>query len=255
MSLLVVDIGNTNLVLGLFEGDQLACSFRLHTNRHQTADEYGLLLKNLLLQAGYQPGKVEGVGVSNVVPVLATRIEEACRRYLGHEPCFVSSRLELGLKLDVDRPTEVGADLIAGAVAAHHLWGMPSVVVDLGTATTISVLANDSFLGTVIAPGLEISVDAISQRAPHLPGIRMEAPPRPFGTNTVHSLQAGLVLGHVAMIDGLVERIREHLDKPDLKVGATGGLASLVSGMSRTISEVQPDLVLEGIRLLYSRNR
>lgn len=251
----MLDIGNTNVVLGLYEGDRLAYSFRLHTNRQQTGDEYGLLLKNLLLQAGYQPDRVEGVGVSNVVPELATRIEDACRRYLGHEPRFVSSRLELGLKLEVDRPAEVGADLIAGAVAARERWGMPCCVVDLGTATTLSVLARDAFLGTVIAPGLEISVDAISRRAPHLPGIRMEPPPRPFGTNTVHSLQAGLVLGHVAMIDGMVDRVREFLELPDLKVGATGGLAPLVSEMSRTIEEVQPDLVLEGIRLLYQRNR
>lgn len=156
----------------------------------------------------------------------------------------------------MDRPTEVGADLIAGAVAAKHCWGHPVCVVDLGTATTIAVLSEEgNFLGTVIAPGLEISVDAISRRAPHLPGIRMEPPPKPWGTNTVHSLQAGLVLGHVALIDGMVDRIREHLGRPDLKVGATGGLAPLVSGLSRTIVEVQPNLVLEGIRLLYCRNR
>jgi type III pantothenate kinase len=252
---MVLDIGNTNLVLGLYRGEKLAHSYRLHTNRQQTADEYGLLLKSLLAQTGATPDQVEGVGVSNVVPELATRIEEACQRYLGHHPRFVSARLELGLTLQVDRPTEVGADLIAGAVAARERWGLPVVVVDLGTATTLSVISSEgAFLGTIIAPGLEISVDAISRRAPHLPGIRMEPPPRPFGTNTVHSLQAGLVLGHVAMIDGLVDRIREHLELPDLKVGATGGLAPLVSGLSRTISMVESDLVLEGIRLLYRRN-
>ncbi|MEW6280965.1 MAG: type III pantothenate kinase, partial [Candidatus Eremiobacterota bacterium] len=174
MSLLALDIGNTNLVLGIFEGDRLTHSFRLHTNRQQTGDEYGILLKSLLAETGHTMADVEGVAVSNVVPELSMRIEEVCRRYLKLEPLYVNSERNLGIRLEVDRPAEVGADLLAGAVAARVRWGLPCIVVDLGTATTLSVLSPEgAYLGTVIAPGLEISVEAITRRAPHLPGIRM----------------------------------------------------------------------------------
>lgn len=254
--LMVLDIGNTNVVLGLYDGPRLAYSFRLHTNRQQTSDEYGILLKGLLAEAGYQPQDIEGVAVSNVVPELAVRLEEFCLRYLKLVPLAVNAERDLGIQLQVDRPSEVGADLIAGVVAGRALWGAPCIVVDLGTATTISTLSPEgAFVGTVIAPGLDISVEAITRRAPHLPGIRMEAPPRPYGTNTVHSLQAGLVLGHVAMIDGMVDRIQEAMGLNGVPVGATGGLAGAVARLSRRIQHVEPNLVLEGIRLVWERHR
>lgn len=252
--MLALDVGNTNLVVGLYDNDHLLQSFRLFTDRTRTVDEYGVLLKKMLLDHEHDPREVEGVCVSNVVPILTDRIEQVCRKYLRLEPLFVRTHLDLGLTVVVERPEEVGADLLAAMVAARQRFGAPVAVADLGTATTISFLTDHGcFRGVIIAPGLEISMEAVLSRAPHLPPFRLEAPPQAHGTNTIHCLQSGLLLGHACMIDGLVERVEQELGPTQLV--ATGGLAPLVGTVSRRITTVEPNLILEGIRQIWTRNR
>ncbi|MBI3929730.1 MAG: type III pantothenate kinase [Armatimonadetes bacterium] len=252
--LLAMDVGNTNLVVGIYDGSRLAHSFRLRTDKEQTVDEYGILIKALLAEEGYRPEHIRGICVSSVVPILTDRIEELCRRLLKRPFLFVSPELELGVGLTVENSREVGADLLAAAVAVLEIHGAPAVVVDFGTATTMSVLSREGvFLGAVIAPGLSVSLDAILQRAPHLPPVRLEPPPRAYGTNTVEALQAGLLLGHASLIEGLVGRIEKEVGP--CRVIATGGLAAQVASVCSRIDRVEPDLVLEGIRRIWEKNR
>jgi len=251
--LLVLDVGNTNLVIGIYRGGQRVASFRMHTDRHRTADEYGVMLKLLLQEEGLKVADLKGVAISSVVPALQGLLRDMCDRHLRCRAFFVDISKRLGIRLGIDNPSQLGADLIAAADEAYTRWGGPVIVIDMGTATTISAVDEDGlFLGVAIAPGLAVSVDAIYQRAPHLPRITMEAPPKAWGTNTVHSMQAGIVLGHALMVDGLVARMRDEL-RGAPRVVATGGLAEIVARESR-IDEVEPWLVLEGIRRIYERN-
>ncbi len=253
-TLLAIDMGNTNLVAGLYQADRLVQSFRLHTERTRTVDEYGVLLKTMLTDQGHSPDQVDGVCISNVVPILSERLEDVSRLYLGQKALFVSSSLELGLTVQVDRQEEVGADLLAALVGARALMKGPLTVVDLGTATTLSFLSSDNVLkGVIIAPGLEISREAMLSRATHLPPFRLEPPPFPYGTNTVHCLQAGILVGHACLIDGLIERTEDHLGRTT--VVATGGLAETVAGVAKRIERVEPNLVLDGIRRIWKLNR
>lgn len=252
--LLTLDLGNTNLVVGLFQKQELVRSFRFSTDRSRTADEYGVMLKSLILHEGFEMKALEGVVISNVVPALGPVLTELCQRHLKRDPFFVTSDLALDIHILTDYPRQLGADLIVAAEEAYARFGGPLVVIDMGTATTISAISSDGgFLGTTIGPGLSVSADAIYQRAPHLPRIVFEPPPKPWGTNTVHSMQAGILLGHAAMVDGLVTRIKAELGD-NAKVVATGGLAETLLHACRTIDEVVPDMMLQGLRRIYERN-
>lgn len=252
--LLALDLGNTNLVVGFFRRGELVRSFRLTTDRSRTADEYGVMLKSLILHEGFEVKALEGVAISTVVPALGPVLIDVCARHLRLEPFFVSADAVLDIRIRTDIPQQLGADLIAAGEEAFARFGGPVVVIDMGTATTISAIdAEGNFLGTTIGPGLHASAEAIYARAPHLPRILFEPPPLPWGTNTTHSMQAGILLGHAAMVDGLVAQIKIELGGA-ARVVATGGLAETLVRACSSIDEVVPDMVLQGIRRIYLRN-
>lgn len=252
--ILVVDVGNTNIVLGLYEGSALHCNWRISTNRSGTSDEYGVLIYNLFRLAGISVERIEGVIISSVVPPLMFVLEELCLKYLNRAPYIVGPGIKTGLNIRVDNPKEVGADRIVNAVAALELYGAPCIIVDFGTATTYDYIdASGQLLGCAIAPGIGISTEALYQRAAKLPRIELIKPKSVIGKNTISAMQAGIVYGYVGQVDGIVSRIiEEYGTSPE--VVATGGLAEMIASESRTISVVNPLLTLEGLRFIYEKN-
>jgi type III pantothenate kinase len=252
--LLVIDVGNTNTVLGLIDGDDIVHTFRISTAVNRATDEYGLIYLQLLGLHGLGAPDVDGGIISSVVPSVLYSMEKACRRYLDIQPLVVGRKLKTGMKVRMDNPREVGADRIVNAVAAVARWGGPIIVVDFGTATTLDcVNEKGEYVGGAIAPGFKISEEALFARTAKLPRVEVERPPRAIGTNTVHAMQSGLFYGYVGLVDGLAERCRRELD-PRAKVVATGGFASLVASESRVIEEVDPYLTLRGLALLHALN-
>lgn len=252
-SLLVVDLGNTNIVLGLYRGDELVSSWRLATARDRTADEYGILARQLVGDA--IQSSLEGAIVASVVPPLNSAMTFMIRKYFGIEPLFVEPGVKTGIAIHVDNPQEVGADRIVNCAAAHDRYGGPTVIVDFGTATTFDVVTeNAEFIGGVIAPGLNISAEALFARAARLPRVDIRRPDRVIGTNTVVNMQSGIYFGYLGLVDGILARIK--LEVPNLKrVVATGGLASLFAEDSEHIDDVDPELTLKGLKIIFDRNR
>ncbi|MFP4978612.1 type III pantothenate kinase [Paenibacillus sp. CN-4] len=254
--MLAVDIGNTNIVLGVYKQRELLHHFRLSTSRQSTVDEYGVAIYNLFQMSGLSLNEVEGVIISSVVPPLVQVIVEMCVKYIGKDPLMVGPGIKTGLNLRYENPREVGADRIVNAVAAIERYQCPLVVVDFGTATTFDCIdADANYLGGAIVPGLVISTEALYQRASKLPRIELEKPKKVIGRNTVHAMQAGIIYGYAGQVEGIVRRIKTEMKAPDLKVIATGGLASLIAGETDCIDEVNPMLTLEGLRIIYDRNR
>jgi len=260
--LLVVDVGNTNTVLGLFEAKsagqgkprKLIAHWRVSTNKSQTVDEYGVLFRNLFAMNGIEVGAVQGIVISSVVPPLDSTLREVCERYFQLKPLFIEPGVKTGMPVHYDNPAEVGADRIVNGVAAFEKFGGPCIVVDFGTATTFDVVsAKGEYLGGVITPGIGISADALFERTARLPRVDIRKPPSMIATNTVNSLQAGLYYGYLGLIDGILERLIAELGD-DVKVVATGGLATLMGGGSKYIREVDDLLTLEGLRIIYERN-
>lgn len=250
--LLVVDIGNTNIVIGLYREADLVHSWRLSSRRDVTADEYRVFLAGLL---GEQARQVRDGVVASVVPPLTSQVVDTMREMLGREPLVVAPGIRTGLRLKMDYPQEVGADRIANAVAAQARYGGPDVVVDFGTATTLDVVTADGdYLGGIITPGPQLGADALSARAARLPRIDLAVPPRVIGRNTIDSLRSGIVYGHAAMVDGLIRRVEHDLEE-HVRVIVTGGAAPLISPLMERVDEFDLDLTMEGLRLIHERNR
>ncbi len=251
-NLLVVDVGNTNVVLGIYRDDELAGSWRLATARERTADEYGILVKQLI---GDFATALDGAIVSSVVPPLNRAFAWMIEQHFGIEPLFVEPGVKTGIAIHVDNPQEVGADRIVNCVAAFERYGGPSIIVDFGTATTFDVVTADAeYVGGVIAPGISISAEALFARASRLPRVDIRRPPTVIGTNTVVNMQSGLYFGYLGLVDGILTRMKKEV-RGVKKVIATGGLAQLLAEDSEHIEEVHEDLTLEGLKLIYDRNR
>ncbi len=248
--ILAVDVGNTHVVLGLYEGWTLTGAWRLETDPGRTADEYAVLVRALV------PTRPRGVVLASVVPPLTATFLDLCRRLWGTEPLVVGPGIRTGVRLRVDNPREVGADRVVNAVAAYRRYGGPTLILDFGTATTLDVVSADGeYLGGAIAPGVRLAAEALSARAAKLPRVELAFPPRVIGRNTIHAMQSGLLWGYVGLVEGLVRRAREELDAPQARVIATGGLASLLAPHLPCLDRVHPDLTLEGLRWIWALNR
>jgi len=253
--LLTIDLGNTNTVLGVHEGEDLRAHWRLTTRREQTADEYGILVRNLLASHGIEPREVTGVALASVVPPLTSVLVALSRNYLGQDPLVVEPGVKTGMPILYEPPGDVGADRIVNGVAALAAYGAPVIVVDFGTATTFDVVnRKGEYVGGVICPGVGISADALFQRAARLPRVDVRHPGRVIGKSTVASIQAGLYFGYAAMVEGIIARIKAELGEP-AKVVATGGLAETLASEIPSIEAVDPVLTLTGLRLIWARNR
>ncbi|MGA2690411.1 MAG: type III pantothenate kinase [Candidatus Korobacteraceae bacterium] len=262
--LLVLDVGNSNTVLGVFQSTSadpgahygpLIAHWRVSTTKTQTVDEYGVLFRNLFAMNGIEFTSVQGTVISSVVPPLDSILREVCERYFQSRPLFIEPGVKTGMPVHYDNPAEVGADRIVNSVAAFEKFGGPCIIVDFGTATTFDVVSKKGeYLGGVITPGIGISADALFSRTARLPRVDVRKPPRVLATNTVNSVQSGLYYGYLGLIDGILERLIAELgDK--VTVVATGGLAALMGGGSKYIREIDDLLTLEGLRIIYERNQ
>jgi type III pantothenate kinase len=252
--LLAVEVGNTNTKIGVYDGPRLVVSWRLTTRREQTADEYGLFIEMLLRSRGLERRQIDGVAISNVVPQVQQTLEWMSEQYFGVGAFSVEPGVNSGITLAVDHPREVGADRIVKAVAATTIYGPPLIVIDFGTATTFDcVNARGAFIGGAIAPGIATAADALLNRAARLYRVELVRPKEAIGRNTVTNIQSGLVYGWAGLADGLIERMKAEMD-PDPTVIATGGLASMIVDVMRSIRHVNEHLAFEGLRLLYERN-
>jgi type III pantothenate kinase len=257
--LLALDVGNTNTVLGLYQLDteppKLAANWRVSTHRAQTVDEFGVFFVNLFEMHGMSPSQVTHIIISSVVPPVDSTLREVCETYFHLDPLFVEPGIKTGMPVLVDNPAELGADRLVNAIAAFERYGGPCVVVDFGTATTFDVIsAKGEYLGGAIAPGLGISADALFARAARLGRIDVKRPAKVIGTNTVTHLQSGLYYGYIGLVDGILERMMAELGAQS-RVIATGGLARQIAPDSRYIAEIDDMLTLDGLRILFERNR
>ena len=253
--LLVFDVGNTNIVLGTYDGDVLTKYWRLSTNRNQTVDEYGIMIINLFRHSNLDYRDVDAIVISSVVPPLMPTLEEMSRSYFNVDPLIVGPGIKTGMPILYDNPREIGADRIVNAIAGYEQYGGPLIIVDFGTATTFCVVsAKGEYLGGAITAGIGIATEALFQRAAKLPRIELVKPKKVIGRNTIASMQSGLIYGFVGQVDGIVRRIKEEINS-DAFVVATGGIAELIVSDSETINKLDPFLTFEGLKIIYQRNR
>ncbi len=252
---LAIDIGNTNITFGLYEGENLGPRWRIRTIHEKMPDEYGILLDQLFRHRGCRAEQVTGVAVASVVPPLTPVFQQACQDYLGQTVLVVDAGVRTGVRIRYDNPREVGADRVVDAAAVQALYGVPACVVDFGTATTFdAVSAEGDYLGGAIAPGVGIAAQALFERTAKLPRVELTRPPSAIGRNTVHSIQSGLLFGYVGLVEGMVARFKAELG-PQTCVVATGGLAEVIARETEVIDVVDPWLTLHGLRIIYELNR
>ena len=253
--LLAIDIGNTNITLGVFQGEQVRATWRLAPDVNRLADEYGVLMISLLSQEGLGKSDIDAAVMSSVVPDLEPVFEQACARYFNVRPLVVGTGVRTGLRILYDSPRDVGADRVADAVAAIHLYGPPLIVVDLGTGTVFDAISKEGdYVGGAIAPGMAIAAEALFRRAAKLYRVELARPKTAIGRNTVAAVQSGLIFGYVGLVEGIVTRFKEELGG-QAKVVATGGWAELIAAETSVIDVVDPNLTLTGLRILYELNR
>jgi len=253
--LLCIDIGNTNITLGLYNQETLGPHWRLSTDHGRMPDEFAMQLIGLFNFVGLSPQEVDGVALASVVPPLTGKWVEVCRNYLHTEPLVITAQTNTGVNILYDDPSAVGADRLIDAVAAHQLYGGPACIVDFGTATTFDAISvNGDYLGGAITPGIGISMEALFRHAAKLPKVDIARPPTAIGRNTVHAMQSGLLFGYVSLVEGMVARFRAELGE-GMKVIGTGGLASIIAKETTVIEEIAPWLTLDGLRMVYAMNQ
>lgn len=251
----VFDVGNTNIVLGLYENDELKHHWRIHTSREKTEDEYGMLILDLFRHVNIHKEQIEGIIISSVVPPIMFALERMCVKYFNQRPLVVGPGIKTGLNIKYENPREVGADRIVNAVAAIHEYDAPLIIVDFGTATTYCYInEHKQYMGGAIAPGINISTEALYTKAAKLPRIEIAKPEGVIGKNTVNAMQAGILYGYVGQVEGIVKRMKEQ-SQVEPKVIATGGLANLIAAESSVIDHVDPFLTLKGLLLIYDKNK
>lgn len=253
--LLAIDIGNTDISLGAFEGEELRATWHMATGIHRMADEYAALLLNLLHHQGLDISDIKEAVLCSVVPPLVATFEELFQRYFHISPLVVGAGVKTGVRIRMDNPREVGADRIVNAAAAHHLYGGPIIITDLGTATTFDTVSKEGdYLGGAIAPGIAAAAEALFMQAAMLPRVELVRPKHAIGTNTIAAMQSGIIFGYVGLIEGMVARIQQELGGKT-KVVATGGFAELIAKETAVIDIVNPNLTLIGLRLIYFMNK
>lgn len=251
--LLAIDVGNTNLTLGVFRGDELLHDWRLKTDRDQTVDGWGVLIRNLLMLAGLAANEIDGIVIASVVPSLNDSLRRMAERYFQRTPLLLDSTVDTGLTIAIDNPAEVGADRIANSVAAFERFGGPCVAVDFGTAINFDVVqANGSYVGGLLCAGVEVAAKALFSNTAKLPQIEVTRPAKLIGTNTISALQSGLFYGSLGLLDGILERLLAELG-PDTKIVGTGGQAHVICPSSKYVQEVDEHLTLKGLRLIWER--
>lgn len=258
--ILVVDVGNTNIVLGVYDDKQLVADWRFSTDTTRTADEYGIQVVQLFKQKHLETMEIEGVIISSVVPSIMYTLEHMIRKYFEKEPMIVGNTLNTGINIMIDNPKEVGADRIVNAVAAHDKFhNTPLIIIDFGTATTFCALTEEGdYLGGVICPGLKISANALFEKAAKLPKVELIRPESIIGKNTVSSMQSGIVFGYIGQVEYIVEKIKKEMLQAGTRnpyVVATGGLAKLIAKDSTSVDRIEPFLTLDGLRIIYEKNR
>ena len=256
--LLVIDVGNTNIVLGVYDGKKLINDWRVATNKDKTSDEYGLVIDQIFNYHGLKTSDIDAVMISSVVPPLMYTLQAVSKKYFKCDPYIVGPGIKTGMNIKYDNPKEVGADRIVNAVAAYEQYGGPIIVVDFGTAITFCAISKSGeYLGGAIAPGIKISSEALFMRTAKLPKVEIVKPDRVICKNTVSSIQAGLIYGYVGLVDNIIAKMKEELsEEGEVKtVVATGGLASLISSESKYINRIDKLLTLEGLRIIYDRNK
>ena len=254
--LLVFDVGNTNMVIGVYEGKTLVKDWRICTDIHKTSDEYGMLIGNLLAHDKIDLKSVDDVIISSVVPNVMHALENFCIKYCEKKPMVVGPGIKTGLNIKYDNPKQVGADRIVNAVAAIEKYGYPSIIVDFGTATTFCAISDKGeYLGGSICPGIKISSEALFHEASKLPRVELVKPGMTICKNTVSAMQAGIIYGYAGMVERLINMIKEELGNDDVKVIATGGLSTLIDSETDSIDYIDKDLTLEGLKLIYEKNK
>lgn len=251
----VIDVGNTNIALGLYDKETLLYHWRISTDRRKTEDEYGMIIKSLMENNNVPAQSVEGIIISSVVPSMMFVFEHMCKKYFNLSPMVIGPGIKTGLNIRYDSPRDVGADRIVNAVAALHQYNGPLVIVDFGTATTFCYIdSSNQYAGGAIAPGLTISTEALYNHASKLPRVEISKPESVVGKNTVHAMQSGIYYGFVGQVDGIVSRMIDQADQTPFVI-ATGGLAKLISKDSKTINKADPFLTLKGLKVIYEKNK
>jgi type III pantothenate kinase len=253
--LIAIDIGNTEINVGVFDGEELKTTWHVATVVHRTSDEHAVQFLNLLASRKLKPGDINKVALCCVVPQMIPAFVEMFKQYFGVAPLVVAAGIKTGMRINMDNPREVGADRIADAVAAHELYGQPVIVVDLGTATTFDTISKEGdYIGGAIAPGMLTAAEAMFQKAAMLPHIELARPAKAIGANTIDAMKSGIVFGYVALVEGMVARIQKELGARP-KVVATGGFCRMIAAETRVIDEVNPNLTLIGLRLIHRLNQ